>query len=361
MSGIFGALGLADSERVMLSSLGQRVVFDAVNQILGDHNADVQAALSVFVQETTSDYKIRYKLPGSGRLQLMGPSSSPGAVKAYGGWDVCLPLKDFGAALAHDRIGFAYMTTQELNRHLDTIMAQDRNTVRHELLCALLDSSQDTFVDPLWGSLTVEPLANGDSVTYPPVLGSESEATENHYAESGYTVANISDTNNPFATIAGELEEHFGTPTGGANIAVFINNDAVTKTRALTDFVAVSDIGIRPGDDTAIAAGLPAALPGRVIGRMDGCGVWVVEWRWIPATYILSVDLDAPKPLMQRVDPADTGLPRGLTMVAQDEDYPFTSSYYSHRLGFGCGNRLNGYVLEVAAGGGYTVPTAYDH
>ena len=46
----------------------------------------------------------------------------------------------------------------------------------------------------------------------------------------------------------------------------------------------------------------------RVIGRVNG--VWVVEWRFVPANYILAIHLDAPKPLMQRVDPADTLSPR---------------------------------------------------
>jgi hypothetical protein len=360
MSGIFGALGLADTERVMLSSLGQRVVFDAVQQVLGDHNADLQAALSVFVQETTSDYKIRYKLPGSGRLQRMGNQAQPGAVKAYGGWDIALPLEEWGAGLAHSRVAFGYMTTQELNRHLDTIMVQDRNTVRFEMLKALFNDGQDTFVDPIWGSLSIEPLANGDTVVYPPVLGSESEATDDHYAESGYTVANMSDTNNPFSTIASDLEEHFGTAQGGNNIAAFCNTDIVAEARLLTDFVPVSDMGIRPGDDTAQAINLPAALPGRVVGRMDGSGVWVIEWRWIPATFILALDLDAPKPLMQRIDPADTGLGTGLQLVATSDQYPFTESFYSHRFGFGVGNRLNGYVMEVSADGNdYTEPTVY--
>jgi hypothetical protein len=359
MSGIFGALGIADSERVMLSSIGQRVVFDAVQQVLGDHNADLQAALGVFLQETTSDYKIRYKLPGGGRLQKMGTQGAPGAVKAYGGWDVCFPLEEFGAALSHNRVAYAYMTTQELNRHLDTIMVQDRNTVRHAMLCALLDNAQDTFVDPIWGSLTVEPLANSDSTTYPPVLGSESEATEMHYLSAGYATTAISDTNNPFTTIANELEEHFGATQGGSNIAVFVNNAQVPLTRKLTDFVGVSDIGIKPGDDTAVAVGLPAALPGRVIGRMDGSGVWVVEWRWMPAAYMFGIHLDAPKPLMQRIDPADTGLPSGLQLVATSDEYPFTESFYSHRFGFGCGNRLNGVAMFIDAGA-WAVPSAYD-
>ena len=74
---------------------------------------------------------------------------------------------------------------------------------------------------------------------------------------------------------------------------------------------------------------------------------------------VVGIHLDAPKPIMQRVDPADTGLPRGLALVARDENYPFTSSFYSHRFGFGVGNRLNGVVMELGTGGSYTVPTAY--
>ena len=358
MSGIFGALGIQDSERVMLSSLGQRVVFDAVNQVLGDHNADLQAAMNVFVQETTSDYKIRYKLPGGGRLQRIGDNSKAGAVKAYGGWDVALPLENFAAALAYNRIGYAYMSAQELARHLETIMVQDRNTVRYEMLRALFRSTAATFVDPLWGSLTVEGLANGDSVVYPPVLGSESEAADNHYLSSGYAVSAISDTNNPYATVADELEEHFGTPSGGSNIVAFIPAATVAKTRALTDFVAVADMGIQPGADTALAVGLPANVPGRIIGRMDGSGVWVSEWRFIPATYLLAIHLDAPKPLLQRIDPDYTGLTPGLQLVATDEDNPFTNSEYVHRTGFGVGNRLNGVAMIVSAAA-WSVPTGY--
>jgi hypothetical protein len=359
MSGIFGALGIADSERVMVNTLGQRVVFDAINQVLGDHNADVQAALNVFVAETTSDYKLRYMLPGSGRLQKTGDQSQPAAVKGNGSWDVALPLEEWGAGIAYNRVAYAYMTVQELNRHIDTVTQQDRNTIRFELLKALMNEDADTWIDPLYGSLTIQPLANGDSVVYPAVLGSETEATDGHYLETAYLAAAISDTNNPYVTIADELEEHFGSVTGGSNIVTFINNDAVAKTRALTDFVAVAEMGIQAGSGTAQAVNLPGALPGRVLGRLSGSGVWVVEWRWIPATYMLAIHLDAPKPLLMRVDPASTGLAGGLQLVATNELFPFTESFYSHRFGFGVGNRLNGVALELGNGANYATPTAY--
>jgi hypothetical protein len=357
MSGIFGALGINDSDRVFLSTMGQRVVYDAIGQVLAQHNADLQAAMSVFIEATTSDQKFRYKLPGGGRLQRLGTQAPSGAVKAYGSWDVAFPLEGFGAQLAGNRVDMAYMSAQDLDRHLNTIIQQDINTVRFEILKALLNSGQDTFVDPIWGSLSIEPLANGDSVVYPPVLGSETEATENHYIETGYAAASISDTNNPYILLANELEEHFGAPSGGSNIVAFINNAQTTLTSALSDFTEVVDRFTAPGSQRDTLQSLPATLPGRVVGRTNG--VWVVEWRFVPANYIVGIHLDAPKPLFQRVDPADTGLPQGLTLVAQDEDHPITSSYYEHRFGLGCGNRLNGVVYELGTGGTYTVPTAY--
>lgn len=357
MSGIYGALGLNDTDRVFLSTLGQRVVYDAVNQVLAQHSADLNAAMGVFVEETTSDYKRRYKLAGGGRLQRMGDQSRPAAVKAYGSWDVAFPLEDFGAALSASDVAYAYMSVQDLDRHMNTILQQNVNSVRFEMLNALLGSAQGTFVDPLWGSLSIEPLANGDAVVYPPVLGSEDEATDNHYLESGYLASAISDTNNPFVTIRDELEEHFGVETGGSNIVVFRNNAQNAKVQALTDYDEVVDRFVRAGQDTDVPVGLPMTLPGVIKGRVSGC--WDVEWRWVPANYMIAVHLDAPRPLIRRIDPADTGLGDGLQLVSTSDKFPFTESFYRHRFGVGCGNRLNGVVMELGNGGTYTVPTGY--
>lgn len=357
MSGIFGSLNINDTDRVFLSTLGQRVVYDAISEVLAQHNADLDAALNVFVEETTGDHKRRYKLPGGGRLQRLNTQSPAAAVKAYGQWDVAFPLEGFGAQMAGNRIDMAYMTVQDLDRHLNTITQQNLNTTRFEMLKALLNSSQDTFVDPQWGSLSIEPLANGDAVTYPPALGSESEATDTHYLESGYAASAISDTNNPFPTVRDELEEHFGATQGGSNIVSFINNAETPEVEALSDFDPVNDRFTEPGANRDTLFGLPAMMPGRVIGRCNG--VWVVEWRWIPANYLLALHLDAPRPLIRRVDPAETGLPVGLTLVAESDTHPISASHYENRFGFGAGNRLNGVVMEFGTGGSYTTPTAY--
>jgi hypothetical protein len=358
MSGIFGLLGYNDSDRVYLSTVGQSVVYDAANELLARHNAELDSALGVFVDETTDDHKRRYKLPGGGRLQRVGPQSAAAVTKATGAWDVAFRLEEFAAGWGSDRVEFAYMTLQDLDRHLSTIMQQNVNTVRFELLKALMNNTQDTFVDPMWGSLSIEPLANGDSVVYPPVLGSESEAAEDHYLESGYAAASISDANDPIVTIVDDLEHHFGAATGGSNIVIFVNNAQRSQIGGLTDFDPVVDRFISPGTQTATPDGLPGNVPGRTLGRHNA-GAWIVEWRWIPANYCVGVHLDAPGPLIKRTDPAYTGLPAGLALVKEDDVHPFTNSHYSHRFGFGAGNRLNGVVVELGTGGTYSIPSAY--
>lgn len=357
MSTIFGHLNVSDSDRVFRATQGQQVMYDAAVEYINRVNAELNAAMGVFVERTTSDFKFRYKLPGGGHLQRRGPDGRYGAAKAYGQWDVAFPLEDFGAQIAGNDVDMAYMTVAELDRHLLTVVAQNVNTVRYEILKALLNSAQDTFVDSLQGSLAVEPLANGDAITYPPVLGAEAEATENHYLESNYAASAIDATNNPYVTMRDELEEHFGAPTGGSNIVVFINNAQVAKTVALATFDEVSDRFVQKGVNSDIPIGLPASLPGKIIGRVDG--VWAVEWRFIPANYMLGVHMDVQAPLIRRIDPADTGLGDGLQLVSEDDAFPFKGSFWRHRFGLGCGNRLNGVVMELGVGGTYTVPTGY--
>lgn len=357
MSGIFGMLGLGDTEFVFQATQGQEVIYTAIQEHLAQVNQDILGVISVFVDSVTENHTERYKMPGGGYLQDLGqnPQAQAAAIKSYGGHDVAYPLTEYGAQIARSRITNAYMTVADLDRHVSGVVEQNTRTIRRLIQLALLDNTQDTFVDINWGSLSIEPLANGDTVTYPPVIGSGTEATEDHYIESGYTSANVSDTNNPYVTIAADLNHHFGKSQGNDNIAVFINSAQVAVTQALTNFVEITDRFVIPGTQTSRLTGLPMSHPGRVIGRTDGC--WVIEWDWMPANYLLGIYLDAEAPLKMRIDPMAVGLGSGLQLVAEDETYPVTQSHWSHRTGFGCGNRLNGVAMELGTGGTYTVPT----
>lgn len=359
MGAIFGSLRLADNDRVYNSTAGQRAIYDAITEYLAVQNAALNAMTAIFVDETTEDFQRRYRLPGSGRLQRRGSQAAVAAVKNVGSWDVAFPLEDYGAAIAGDFVSFAYMTAADLERHVNTVLTQNVNTVRWEILRALMRKTARTFVDETrGGTLTIQPLANGDAVVYPPVVGSETEATDNHYLTSGYAAANISDSNDPFAGIViPELEEHFGQVTGGSPICTFINSAQIAKVAALAGVVEVQDRWVAPGDSTATPTGLPA-VPGKIIGRHIS-GTWISAWDYIPANYMVGIHLEAPKPLIKRVDPADTGLPRDLALVSRDLEMPFENATWVHRFGFGVGNRLNGVCLELTADATYDDPSAY--
>jgi hypothetical protein len=357
MSTIFGAIAENDHERAFVRTAGQELVFDVAQRWIADRNAELAMSISVFVEMTTEAFKERYKKVGGGYLQRRGAQSQAGAVKSYGSWDVAYPLEDFSAAISWNDVDIAYMSAQELSLHIESIMDMNRNTLRWEILHRLFDNVQGSFTDPIHGSLSIEPLANGDTVTYQPVNGSITEATEDHYLESGYAATLISDTNNPLETIRKDLSHHNPVMTGGKDIVVFHNNAQRTQLSDLTDYDPVVDNFIQPGDNADIPFGWPQ-VPGEVHGRASG--VWTVEWDFVPANYLLAVDMDEPAPLKMRVDPADTGLGQGLSLVATDERFPFTNSFWRHRFGIGAGNRLNGVAMELGDGGTYTVPTAYD-
>lgn len=357
MSGIYGALGLndTDNQRAFVNTIGQELVFTAANTFLTQWSEGLRLALSVFLEQETETFKERYLLPGGGRLQELGRQGPSGAVKATGKYDTAYPLKSYGASLGYNRQSIAYLTLNEFDRHLDTITLQGAATTRHELLKAILNNTQDTFVDPVHGSLSIEPGANGDTVKYPPVIGSETEATEDHYLESGYAASAVSDTNNPYETIASDLNHHYGE-TGTEDVMVWINSAQKAVTRDLTDFDSVPQRFIEPGDNVSIARPIDAG-PGKPLGVCSDCMIKV--WSWIPASYMVAMSLSQPALLKQRNHPADVGLPSGLSLIQTDERYPLTNVSYELSFGFGAGNRLNIVVMELGVGGTYTIPSGY--
>lgn len=356
MTGIYGLLGLQSGDRTFINTIGASRVFDAAQTYLQVVDQEIRAAAAVFVERTTEKYSMRYKLPGGGRMQARGLYSSNGAVRPHGGWDVALPLVDYEEPVSESDIEAAYLTVEDVQLALENITIRHTNALRYNILKPIFNNTTSAFSDREWGTLTVQPLANGDTVLYPPSFGSETEATRDHYLESGYAGSSISDTNNPYTTIRAKLEELGPLRSGYGNIAVFIHSDQAAKTKALALFDPVSDIAIVSGANTDVPRGMPN-VPGRVIGRCDG--VWVVEYPAIPTGYMFGVDLDQPAPLMMRVHPAATGLQSGLHLAANSENHPLYSRHYRVSYGIGAGNRLNGVVMELGTGGSYTIPTAY--
>jgi hypothetical protein len=356
MAKLFGSLTYNDSDYIFNQTSGQEIVWQATMDVVTRHNQDLQSVIDLFVETTTTNYSERYLLPGFGTLQELGQMSRPKAVKSGGSWDVAYPLRKYGDQIAWDKETMAYMTMERYRNHVQTIMNDDVATVRILILQALTGGVAVSYVDPFHGTLSVKPLANNDGTLYPGVIGSNTEAQQNGYLVTGYAASSISDTNDPIATAVNYLESLHGTPTGGSNIWTFINNAQSAKIRALTDFTPVEDYGVRFGDDTTKLVNIPTIPPGmRLLGRASGS--WIIEWRRLPANYMLHVHGDISKPLKMRVHPEGTGLPGGLNLEAREEEYPFQDHIYIRRCGFGVGNRLSGAVTFLDAGASYVAPT----
>ena len=353
---IHGLLGLNENDERSMNAVGERVVYDAIREYLNPVNAEIDQMRRVFVAEDTYDYSELYKIPSGGRMQRSGGVASPAPSKQYNGNTVQFPIEELTDGFATDDVALGYMTAAGLQAHIDTIVEHYINSMRFEILYRLMNSNEYTFKDNHHGNLTVKPLANGDTDLYPPELGATEPATESHYFGTNFTAANISDDNDPFEDINDHLAEHFGDSTGGDNTVVFINNAQRNKSKALADFVEVPDRFIRVGDDTDIPAGLPM-VPGKIIGRCSG--VWVVEYRFMPANYMFGLRLDQPGPLVRRLDPQDTGLGSGLRMVSKSDSHPLQFSTWRAREGYGVRHRLNGVAIQLVASTSYTEPTEY--
>jgi hypothetical protein len=361
-SNIYGALQIPDDDYTWVRTYGQEAIYDATIQLLGNHNADLEAFESIFVERVTDAHTAKFYLDTGGRLQKLTEKTRSANTKAAGTWTVALPLEEWGDSIAGDRVQMAYMTTRLYGLHIQQVLNSDINTRRHEMLKRLFNNgggSPITFNDPLWGSLNIQPLANGDSTYYPPVVGSEINATHDNYMVRSYTQAQISDTNDPITPIVNRLRSYMGFPTGGSNIAVFGNQSVTDYIVAnMTLFNPLQGMYQKLGDNITQAVNWPSNLPGEVLGTFGGKAL-IVHWEWIPDNYLLAVHLDAQPPLWKRVDPAGTGLGTGLQLIQQKVDQPLLEAQWSNRFGYAVGNRLNGIVLELNQGGSYAVPTGF--
>lgn len=354
---IWGILGLEDAQ-TPVNQVGQRQTFEAITEFINRHNAAVQRVIGTLVEGTTTDIETFFETPGGGMMQEGNEYSRPGAIKTFGRYNVGYPLRDARDQIAADDITLAYMTLRQVNRSVETIFTRHLNWIRFHILRALFNNVNDTdYYEEAYGrTVTIRRLANQDGTIYAPVINADDGAEDDHYLISGYTSANISNTNNPFITLRDEIKEHFGE---GVNIVVFINPAQSAVVKLLADFVEYGDPMLRqPNDTTVIVGQAPAGVPGTIIGRISN--VWVSEWVHVPADYMLAVDVAQPGPLTKRVDiPTDIQGRGVLALVARQVEWPLQEAFWRDRHGYGVSNRLSAAVMQLAAAGPYAIPAAY--
>lgn len=225
------------------------------------------------------------------------------------------------------------------------------NVLQREIKKSFYLSANYTFVDKLIDrvSLPVKRLFNADSAVIPngPNNQTFDGSTHTHYsaeATSAMTAAGVT------ALISNVIEHGVRGP-----IIVAISTSNETAMRALTGFVAATDVEIVQSTTTARTT-FPLnmlAVNDRRIGKFGAAEVWVKPWAI--ANYVVAYDNDpANKPLSLR-QRSQTSL-QGLQLAATNTSHPLTSEFFEAEFGIGVWNRGKAAVLYTA-GAAYVDPT----
>lgn len=347
MAALYGIMGLADVRNLTVQSLGQRQVFDAVKLLLDQYNADLADMTAFFVEGTTEEVQITYMMPGGGEMQESNEWSRPGAVRPPAGYPVGFEINDARDQVAWNDVSLAYATVEVVQAAVDNIMIRHTNWVRRKLLRAVLNNVNRVTLDPQFGQVTVKPLANGDTDVYS--MYGAAMATDNHYLAAN--IASISDVNNPFPTYYDEIAEHYGDST----VVSLVNPAQSAQIKAMAGFIEVADPRVRVNDGVeAINPGV--TVPGTIIGLLGN--VWISEWRSMIPNYVFTRNMDAPAPLLKRIDRVPLAGRGELALIATQTEHPFQESFWRDRHGYGAANRVGAVVGQIT-GASYTIPTGY--
>lgn len=347
----YGFVGLEHLMLERVTTVGVERVFDAIQESVSEHTRQINALLDSFIEQTTV-HQIRFHLAGSGTLQPLDEWGNPLPVREEGYYDVAFPIRGGGTAWGDNRVTRALMTMDEANRHTLNSLRRDADWIRRHLLAATFDNVAWTFDDAEYGNLTIQPLANGDTVTYNKVGGAQ--ATDTHYLAQA---AAIDDSNNPFDDIYDELMEH---PSNRGPVVVYVASSLTSSIEALTAFTEVGDPDLRYGvattqiDEGALSEDIKG-FGDEVLGKVNKC--WIVEWRALPDGYMIAHAKGAGPVLRMREYSAPEL--QGLFMENNSPDGNLRETRMIRYAGFGAINRVAAVVYYVG-GGSYTIPTGYN-
>ena len=345
------AYGFVGLEHIMAQRIADgnvQRVFDAIRLSTQYHTEQVNALLGSMVRRTT-EYKKRYMLPGGGTLQPLDANGNPLPVRDEGYYDVAFPIQGGGTAWADDRVSRALMTVEEANRRVLNAQRMDANWLRRHIFGALFFEEAWTWTDPLYGNLSVQPLANGDTVTY--LKSDGTMATDDHYLAQA---AAIADVTNPYDDIYDELAEH--PVNAGADIVCYIPTALKATTMALTAFIEVGDPDLRYGVSTdQVGRSFDRGFGDEVLGKVNKC--WIVEWKALPATHMIA-HARGTEPVLWMREYEAASL-QGFFPENFDVDGNHQGARLIRYCGFGVANRV-GAVVQYIGSGTYAEPTGYD-
>lgn len=346
----YGFVSLEHLALERVTTVGEQRIFDAIQESVAEHTRQINGLMESFV-ELTTEHKIRFMLAGDGTLQPLDEHGNPKPVQPSGYYDVAFPIQGGGTAWGNNRVSRALMTVEEANRNTLDAQRRDADWLRRHILASVFDNVAWTYDDPEYGNLTIEPLANGDTVTYNKVGGTQ--ATDTHYLAQA---AAIDDSNNPFDDIYDELMEH---PSNRGPVVVYVPTNLTSAIEALTAFVEIGDPDLRYGvasteiENAAEAMNIKG-FGDEVLGKVNKC--WVVEWRALPDGYMLAHAAGGGPVVKGRQYPADSL--QGLFAENHSPDGNLKEVRMIRYIGFGVVRRIAAVVYYVG-GGAYSIPTGY--
>lgn len=350
----YGFVDLQDMFQERVNTVGVQRIWDAIDESAAEYNRTIEELMAAMVEKTTVA-KEQFELPGGGTLQPLDADGNPLPVKPSGSYNVAYPIQGAGTAWGTNRVSREMLTVREANRLTVDAQQKDVDWMRRHILAALFDNVTWTFNDEVGpdgakglGSITIQPLANGDSVTY--VKKGGSLATDDHYLAQA---AAIADAANPYDDIYNDLNEH---PSNSGPYVAYISTSLKATTQALANFVEVTDPDVAPASSAAsLRSSLARGFGDEVIGKTDN--MWIVEWSALPAGYILAHARGGGPVLKMRE--YDAPALQGFFREPHNVDGNHMVERMLRYAGFGVSNRVGALVYYVGAGS-YAIPSGYD-
>jgi hypothetical protein len=345
----YGFVGLDHLMAERLSDSNVEVVRDAIGLSVAEHNRQVQTLVSELAVPTT-DYKSRFLQVGSGTLQPLDDYGNPLPVREAGYYDVAFPIHGGGTAWGDNRVSRALMTVEEVNMMTLSALRRDADWMKRHIMASIFDNVAWTYSDPLYGSLTIEGLANGGTETFGRRNG-DASIDDNYLAQA----ASIADANNPFGTIHTELTEH--PENAGSPIVAYVPSNVVTDIEALTAFSQVGDPDIALGNASdSLRGSIDRGFGDELLGKTNK--VWIVEWSALPDDYIVAVARNSAKPVLKmRQHPA--AQLQGLFTEEANPDGNLSEHRFIRYAGFGAYNRVGAVAMRIG-NASYAIPSGYD-
>jgi hypothetical protein len=324
----------------------------AITQNLAELQSQYEDLFGLFVEPTT-ERAARFSIPGTVNFTGTDEYGRVLPVKRRGYYDAAWPMQKAGIATGETWEAGIEMTIAQA---ADMVMSIRQGFVTwhiQHMLAALYQLDGVSYSSESDPTVTYEGLANGDAITYATLKGASAPATDNHLLAQA---ASISDSNDPFPTMADELIEH--PENGNGTPIAFIPTNLVADVRALTQFLWMPDPNVDPGAINVKLIGTPPSnTPGKVIGYHKEAGCWLVQWDRLPSSYMIATVPGAIKPIRfrQKENPAL----RGVVREGEINVHPFKEVQYSIFGGYASWNRVGALVYRIGNGTYAAAPTGY--